>query len=285
MKKIECHNSNNFKKICKKPIISVITVNLNNCAGLKETIKSVLAQTYDNIEYIIIDGGSDDGSLEVVKEYRDSIDKYISEDDEGLFYAMNKGILMAGGEWINFMNSGDIFYSKETIQNVATKIQEGSDIVYGNWCFKLKEYDDFLIYNSAGCPEEIWKGTRFSHQALLTKSEILKENEFDCNLKVSLDYDFLLKVYYAGYKFQKVEETISINPTQGTSDINRVADRIAQMRILRCYEQRAFYDLYFIILILRAIVSSLLKKHVPKSVANLLYRFKYRFLLKYSFDK
>jgi len=95
----------------KKPLISVVTVVYNGEKHLEQTIKSVLDQGYDNIEYIIIDGGSTDGTLEIIKKYEDAIDYWVSESDGGIYDAMNKAISLATGEWINFMNSGDDFFS------------------------------------------------------------------------------------------------------------------------------------------------------------------------------
>ena len=94
----------------KKNKISVITINYNNKSGLEKTIQSVISQTYFELEYIIIDGGSSDGSIDVIKKYENKIDYWISEQDKGIYNAMNKGIAQAHGEYCNFMNSGDCFH-------------------------------------------------------------------------------------------------------------------------------------------------------------------------------
>jgi len=97
---------------------SIITVNYNNKTGLFNTIKSVINQTFSDFEFIIIDGGSDDGSIEVIKEYSDRITYWVSERDNGIYNGMNKGIVQAKGDYVNFMNSGDTFYSNNTLENV-----------------------------------------------------------------------------------------------------------------------------------------------------------------------
>ena len=101
--------------------VTVITVCYNAETGIEKTIQSVIGQTYQNIEYIIIDGGSKDHTLNIVNKYKDRISKVISEPDKGIYDAMNKGILAATGDWINFMNVGDSFFSPDTLSKVFEK--------------------------------------------------------------------------------------------------------------------------------------------------------------------
>ena len=100
------------------PLITVVTVVFNGEATLEQTIQSVVNQTYDNVEYIIVDGGSKDRTLDIIKKYEDRIDYWQSEPDKGIYDAMNKGIELANGDWINFMNSGDSFYNECVIKNI-----------------------------------------------------------------------------------------------------------------------------------------------------------------------
>lgn len=94
-------------------LISVVTVSYNAVATIEQTLLSVINQTYPNIEYIIIDGGSTDGTVDIIKKYADEIVYWISEPDKGIYDAMNKGIKKANGEWINFINAGDSYYDKK----------------------------------------------------------------------------------------------------------------------------------------------------------------------------
>ena len=104
-----------FKNDIQHPLVSIITVVLNGESHLEHTINSVLCQTYENLEYIIIDGGSSDGTQDIIRKYQDKIDYWISESDDGIYDAMNKGILQAKGELIGILNSDD-WYELETVE-------------------------------------------------------------------------------------------------------------------------------------------------------------------------
>ena len=109
---------------------SIITVNYNNKEGLRKTIESVIHQTFRDFEFIVIDGGSIDGSVDVLKEYDSQIDFWVSEPDGGIYQGMNKGIKKATGEYLNFMNSGDCFYSSDVLEKV-TGYQYDTDFIVG----------------------------------------------------------------------------------------------------------------------------------------------------------
>jgi glycosyltransferase involved in cell wall biosynthesis len=106
-------------KMINMPLISIITVSYNNQDGLEQTIQSIINQTYKNIEYIIIDGGSTDGTVEIIKKYEDNIEFWTSESDNGIFDAMNKGLSHAHGEWVHYLNSSDVYFSHTTLENFA----------------------------------------------------------------------------------------------------------------------------------------------------------------------
>ena len=116
--------------------ISIITINYNDKYGLSRTIDSVLNQTYEDFEYIVIDGNSNDGSKEILKNHDLSIDYWVSEPDSGIYNAMNKGIRVAKGDYLLFLNSGDYLCDNDTIHNVAKEIDGGKDLYYGNAIFK-----------------------------------------------------------------------------------------------------------------------------------------------------
>ena len=115
----------------KHPKISIVTVCYNAEKDIEKTIHSVINQTYDNIEYIVIDGGSNDGTLSMINKYASKIDKIISEPDKGIYDAMNKGITLAKGDWINFMNAGDSYVDADVLKLVSDNINNNCDIIYG----------------------------------------------------------------------------------------------------------------------------------------------------------
>lgn len=119
-----------------EPLITVVTINYNNCEGLRSTIESVVCQSYQGFQYLIIDGKSNDGSISLLESYsRYSIDVHISE-DEGIYHAMNIAIDLAKGEWIIFMNSGDIFFDKTTLETIMQNKDHSVSVLYGDWIYK-----------------------------------------------------------------------------------------------------------------------------------------------------
>lgn len=169
-------NSNLKKKFDPTlPIISIITVVYNDKLYLEETIFSTINQKYQNIEYIIIDGGSSDGSLDIIKKYQHKINIWISEKDRGIYDAMNKGFKIASGEWINFMNSGDTFVSNDVIHKIHFKNFQRFSMIYGssnifNESRKFIKKLDSLICNKVNLT---LFGTRtVCHQAIFYNAKI-----------------------------------------------------------------------------------------------------------------
>ncbi|MCY1133837.1 glycosyltransferase family 2 protein [Bacteroides fragilis] len=121
-------------KLGKKsnPLVTIITVCYNAETTIEKTILNVINQTYADIEYIIIDGGSNDGTIEIINKYANKISYWMSEPDRGIYDAMNKGIKLAKGDWVSFMNSGDSFYSLDTVEDVVQFIREEYDVIYGS---------------------------------------------------------------------------------------------------------------------------------------------------------
>jgi len=130
----------------QKKYISIITINFNNRNGLLKTIETVIAQTFKEVEYIIIDGGSTDGSVDVIQQYQDKINYWISEKDDGVYDAMNKGIQKATGKYLYFLNSGDCLASEDVLEKVNARMKEDDyDFIYGNALIDNKE----IKYNSS----------------------------------------------------------------------------------------------------------------------------------------
>jgi glycosyltransferase involved in cell wall biosynthesis len=176
------------------PKLSVITVVYNNVASIERTMHSVINQTYPNIEYIIIDGASTDGTLTVIEKYKNKIAKVISEQDQGIYDAMNKGLALATGDYVLFINSGDEIYAPETVADVFAAAPSG-DIYYG----ETEMYDE--NWKSLGqrrhrAPEHFdWHSFKFgmnvSHQAIYIKRSLTEP--YDLQYKYSSDIDWIIK--------------------------------------------------------------------------------------------
>nr|WP_315243909.1 glycosyltransferase family 2 protein [uncultured Flavobacterium sp.] len=182
------------------PLITIITVCYNVSSTIEKTILSVINQNFSDFEYIIIDGGSTDDTLEIIKKYKDRISFWLSEPDAGIYDAMNKGIKLATGEWINFMNAGDVFYDMQILKKVFS-IDRFSDVIYG---------DNMLCYrwgNIVLAPDDIEK-TRdfmvFGHQTVFAKSKLLLKYLFDTNYKIAADYDLFFRIYIDNHIFEYI---------------------------------------------------------------------------------
>ena len=183
--------------------ISVITINFNNLAGLKKTFESVFFQTYNNFEFIVIDGGSTDGSLELIKEHQDKISYWVSEKDKGVYHAMNKGILVSCGEYLNFMNSGDYFYANTTLEE-AEKSFDNKDLVYGNAKFVSDKGNmDFIL--SDNIDFYFFYHHSLCHQATFIKKKLFNSyGLYNENFKIVSDWEFAVKaicLYQCSIKF------------------------------------------------------------------------------------
>ncbi len=202
------------------PLISVVTVSLNGKEYIEDTMLSVIEQSYDNVEYIIIDGESTDETLDIIRKYEDHIDCLISEPDSGIYDAMNKAIDLATGDWINFMNCGDSFYNKDVIQTIFSGTHIDTDVIYGDTQFV---YDDGSkrIFRAKKL-DYFWKGLRFYHQSVFVKTALAKLNKFNLNYEIAADYDFLFNLYQRQHSFKDTKIVISNMATGGQSYNRRV---------------------------------------------------------------
>lgn len=195
--------------------VTVVTVTYNAKELLEETILSVINQSYQNIEYIIIDGASNDGTVDIINKYKDKIDYWISEPDEGLYFAMNKAIEKATGTWINFMNAGDTFANLATVQYVMDHKNSDAEMIYGNFRKKLEKNERRPIQKSK------WFTTMpFCHQTLFTQTFIMKQNPFDTSYKIVADLNFIQKMIIGNKNFNYIDHTIAVFSEGGFADSN-----------------------------------------------------------------
>ncbi len=178
----------------EQPLISIITVNLNDVEGLKRTMTSVFEQTFREFEYIIIDGGSTDGSKEYIERNKDKIDYWVSEKDSGIYNAMNKGIKAANGDYLLFLNSGDWLFENAVLDKVADKLSD-CDVLYGNM---VKVFSDGKQHLDKGVNgREITFYTfatgNLNHQAtFISKGLFVRYGLYDENIGIVADWNFFL---------------------------------------------------------------------------------------------
>jgi putative colanic acid biosynthesis glycosyltransferase len=213
-----------------RPKVSVVTVNFNMREGLEKTIASVLAQSYDNLEYIVIDGGSTDGSAEVLAEFRDRLDYSISKPDRNLYDGMNTGVNAATGEWTVFMNSGDCFADQDVVADVFSDSHDNADLVYGH-AISRYERQGFDRLIAAEPPSVLPRRMHCSHQALFSRSALLRATPFDLDLLIA-DYDFLLGCWVEGRRFKFVDRVIAVSTKGGRSDRQRLLTLKQQQAVL-----------------------------------------------------
>lgn len=201
------------------PKLSIITINLNNKEGLQKTITSVLSQTLPDKEYIVIDGGSTDGSPELIKENSDQITYWVSEPDRGIYNAMNKGIAIAKGEYCLFLNSGDCLAENTTVEKLCSELT-GEDIIYGNW------YKSFP--NGKKEPEKFPDHITFyflafhyslPHQATLIRRDLFdKMGSYDERLKMVSDWKFFLDAIFKHHcTYKHIDQYIAVYDKTGFS--------------------------------------------------------------------
>jgi len=230
------------------PLLSIITVVRNCEETIEETILSIINQNYQNIEYIIIDGMSTDNTLDIIKKYEKHITYWVSEPDKGIYDAMNKGIQLATGDWINFMNAGDYFFNNTTISLVVSEIiKQNFDIIYGNF-IALDNSTNTKLLIAARSIHSIVKGSVFSHQSCFIKSDILKINNFDLKYKIAADYNQILLLYLSGKIFHHIELPLAIMTIDGLSYSN-IDTYKEQAKIIHKYKPYSKYTLNFIFLI------------------------------------
>ena len=253
------HTKGYFKTTSKeKPLISIITVVLNGEKQLDRTIQSIINQTYNNIEYIIIDGRSTDRTFDIINNYKDIIDYWVSEEDEGLYDAMNKGIDIATGEWINFMNAGDEFYNYSVLKNLFNNIDyKETEIIYGNHQIIYPSGHNRFV--KAGTTKNIWKGEQFSHQSSFVKKSYLKINKFNHQNKIASDFELYYKAFKDCRKFQFIDLTIAKFEAGGVSDVKRINSILERWGIV---ENTFKNHIYYFLLVLREILKIIGKRFV-----------------------
>ncbi len=230
-----------------KDKISIITVVYNSAKTIEQTIQSVLSQTYKNIEYIIIDGLSTDGTTDIIEKYKDKISYYASEPDHGIYDAMNKGIAVASGDVIGIVNADD-WYEAEAIENVMNCFAENSaDIVYGE--VRRVETDETIsMTKKAGSLDDLWYFMSIWHPAVFVKRKVYQRlGGFSIDYEIAGEYEFLLRCYSNRIKFIYLDKVLTYFRSAGISNTKHMkcikeVNQIALMYIERAPDPQRVMD-------------------------------------------
>jgi glycosyltransferase involved in cell wall biosynthesis len=198
--------------------ISIITINYNNLKGLKKTLESVFSQNFETFEYIIIDGDSTDGSKEYLLVNSNRINYWISEPDKGVYHAMNKGLLQTSGDYVIFMNSGDIFYDDDVIYNF-TKLCKGEDLIYG---LTIWSHTNMYWNPPRGIRlRDTINKVLIPHQATFYKlSKIKQIGGYNENYKIVSDWIMFVDFIIHGFSYSKIELVVCLSEPAGLSLTN-----------------------------------------------------------------
>lgn len=199
--------------------LSIITINYNNAEGFRRTAESVVAQSYEDFEWIVIDGGSNDGSKELINEYSNKISYWVSEPDNGVYHAMNKGIAQAKGEWLQFLNSGDSFHSNDVLISIPFADYHDSDVLYADsyilepvrnkW---VKKEPDIMTLNYL-------RGASVGHQSSFIKKTCFDEvGLYNEDYKIVSDWEFFLKAFLQNKKFSHLPTVVADYDMTGISN-------------------------------------------------------------------
>ena len=187
--------------------VSIITIAYNNLAGLKDTYKSIKQQTFRGFEWIVVDGGSTDGTKEFLQKHDSEIAWWCCEPDKGVYNAQNKGTEKAQGEYCIYMNSGDSFYANDVLEKIFEK-DINADIIYGNWMLVFEDGKKWLGFAPRVADFAYFFYDNMCHQAMLIKTEAVKNRPYDESFRIYADWEEWLALYMQGKKFERIDMTI-----------------------------------------------------------------------------
>lgn len=239
----------------KLPKVSVITVVRNDKEHIESTLNSLFVQDYPNIEYIVIDGASTDGTLEILEKYRSKIDYLISEPDNGIYDAMNKGISLSYGDYIGFLNSGDEYADSRVFSTIFMNLSERKDIIYGD-SIEVSEDGEKVIRTADFSVMEY--GPIYRHGSSFVRSDIQKKCIFDLtNKKIgyALDWNSIYKMYKSGFDFYYSNVIIEKYLKDGISN-NGYRNAWYNLLITSAYGNKIKKILYF----LKSVVAARIRK-------------------------
>ncbi len=236
--------------------ISIITINLNNLRGLKRTMESIVSQTSKDYEWIVIDGGSTDGSKELIEQNVEHITYWESESDRGIYHAMNKGIEKAKGDYLQFLNSGDSLAGVDIVESFVSK-QSNADIIYGNAIYTSvdgKEVRRFIAPDTLRL-SYFWSHA-LNHQATFFRRRCFERFRYNEENRIASDTELYMQLLYHGYTFEKWDRFVErfelggLSSLENKDEFGDIVNRILPPGIKADYDeiiQNRDVDLYILI--------------------------------------
>jgi len=252
------------------PLVSIVTVSLNRREELAATLDSVAGQTLADREIVVVDGGSTDGSAALLAG-DPRVDRWISEPDRGIYDAMNKGVALARGDWVLFMNAGDCFTAPDTLARLADRLRSTpAGIVYGG---TQVLYPDGLCLSRPALPlAALPRGMVACHQSILARRPLLLTHPFpvtDDRRRLAWDYGFLVGAWRAGVRFEALADPIARVTAGGVSDTRRLDVLRHRQDILRCHGLLGpALALHYRMQMLRAVLAAAAKAVLPAAVVR-----------------
>lgn len=265
--------------------ISIITVCYNAEKDIRKTLESVLSQNYNDLEYIIVDGYSRDNTIKIIKEYVKKFQtkgikfSYISEKDKGTYDAMNKGAMMAQGEWINYMNAGDTFYNENSLQSFCSKIDDSYfkefGVLYG---------DTYEEYDFGGgiclCKDNEKKNPTmpFCHQSSFIRTVLMQKYKYDLSYKIIADHDLFHRLRKNNVLFKYIPEVVArYNGQYGLSATNPLKLRLEGLRI-HGIKDKWYYPVSLFWVYIRYGWIQCFKKNMPRCITDAYMKHKRKYI-------
>lgn len=261
-----------------EPLVSIYTVVFNDETGIRKTIESLLYQTYNNIEYIIVDGGSTDSTIDIIKEYEKKISIFITEKDDGIYDAMNKAIKVSNGVLIGLLNSGDYFHS-DAVENIIQMYNENNnrdDIIYSGAMNKVNDKGEILYtvrFNKNSLENKFYT-MPINHTSTFVPMKVFnKIGVYNLDLKITADYEFILRALHNGVYIKHTNKVLADMLMGGVSD-----DKIYKYnRLKEEYLLRYKYcgPVKTILILAKQTINSFLKSFIPNRILYTIYNNRY----------
>ncbi|MCE3037019.1 glycosyltransferase [Helicobacter sp. faydin-H20] len=279
---------------------SIVTVVFNDIIHIEKTMESVINQTYKNVEYIIIDGGSTDGTKEKIREivlkhaeiiqedkedskyflyaqakkYQNFYFKFLSQKDKGIFDAMNKGVILSQNDYINFVNCGDFLHNQNVLANIAA-LNFSADVFYGDLEICYLDHNHKFIKKTSRNLDDLYCLFRdFGHPNCFIKSQVHKKYLYDTNYKLASDYDLIYKLYRNHCKFYFSDIVISTFNSGGASDQNGFKSLREALKIALFYNTNFIVKIKIIFYYFFSLSKKIAKLYLPVSFVKSLLKFK-----------